>query len=78
MATVWQALHGGGEMDLALQNMRGFFGCTRDSEMPRHSARAYFDVRLMSVWQKFDDRAEVLRAIHAVERNPEAIRREEP
>lgn len=65
---------GGMEMDLALQNMRVFFGWTKDSEMPRHYARAYFEDRLISVWQnKFDDRVYVLRAIHSLQQNPEAI-----
>lgn len=65
---------GGMEMELALQNLRVFFGWTKDSEMPRHYARAYFEDRLISVWhKKFDDRVDVLRAIRAVQQNPETI-----
>lgn len=68
---------GGMEMGLALQNLRVFFGWTKDSEMPRHYARAYFEDRLISVWQqKFDDRVDVLRAIRCIEQNPEAIQQE--
>lgn len=65
-------------MELALQNLRVFFGWTKDSEMPRHYARAYFEDRLITVWQKkFDDRMDVLRAIHSIERDPEAVIRQE-
>lgn len=56
------------DMEVALQNMRVFFGWTKNSEMPRHYARAFFEDRLTTVWQaKFDDRVEVLRALRAVE-----------
>lgn len=69
---------GGMEMELALQNLRVFFGWTKDSEMPRHYARAYFEDRLISVWhKKFDDRVDVLRAIRSIEGNPEAMIRQD-
>lgn len=58
-----------GDMEVALQSMRVFFGWSKTSEMPRHYARAYFEDRLISVWQKkFDDRVEVLRRIGELER----------
>jgi integrase len=57
-----QFLSSGIEMTDALQRMRGFFGWSRDSEMPLRYARAVFEDRLASVWNnKFDDRVEVLR-----------------
>ncbi len=68
----------GMEMELALQNLRVFFGWAKDSEMPRHYARAYFEDRLISVWhKKFDDRVDVLRAIRSIEGNPEAMIRQD-
>jgi integrase len=61
-----QLLKQGVEMDDALQRMRGFFGWSRDSEMPLRYARAVFEDRLVSVWNDaFDERVEVLRNLPA-------------
>lgn len=57
-----QFLSSGIEMTDALERMRGFFGWSRDSDMPLRYARAVFEDRLATVWNsKFDDRVEVLR-----------------
>lgn len=61
-----QLLHHGDSMDEALQKLRGFFGWSRESQMPIRYARAVFEDRLSSIWNNaFDDRVEVLRAIPA-------------
>lgn len=59
-----QLLSSGIEMTDALEQMRVFFGWSRDSEMPLRYARAVFEDRLTSVWNsKFDERVEVLRSL---------------
>jgi len=59
-----QLLSSGIEMTNALEQMRVFFGWSRDSDMPLRYARAVFEDRLASVWNsKFDDRVEVLRSL---------------
>ncbi len=61
-----QLLSSGIEMTNALEQMRVFFGWSRDSDMPLRYARAVFEDRLASVWNsKFDDRVEVLRSLPA-------------
>ena len=60
----------GMEMKLALQNLRTFFGWTRESEMPLHYAEAFFEDRLKDVWQrKQDDRVVMLRHLQRIEQN---------
>jgi hypothetical protein len=61
-----QLLSTGVEMASALEQMRAFFGWSRDSDMPLRYARAVFEDRLASVWNtKFDDHVEVLRSLPA-------------
>ncbi len=65
---------GGMEMKLALQNLRSFFGWSRQSEMPLHYAEAYFEDRLKDVWhRKLDDRVEMLRQLRRIESNADVI-----
>ncbi len=62
-------IESGMEMNLALQELRAFFGWSKSSDMPQHYARAYFEDRLKKVWQrKFDDRVGVLRQLRQLER----------
>jgi integrase len=59
-----QLLLKGDSMEEALQKMRVFFGWTKESDMPRHYARAVFEDRLSSIWSNvMDDRVEMLRNI---------------
>lgn len=59
-----QILANGIQMDVALQQLRGFFGWSRTSDMPRKYAKTVFDDRLAKLWDKmFDNRVEVLRSI---------------
>ncbi len=59
-----QLLSAGVEMTNALEQMRVFFGWSRDSDMPLRYARAVFEDRLASVWNSnFDDHVEVLRSL---------------
>lgn len=59
-----QLLQQGDSMDEALQKLRGFFGWSRQSQMPIRYARAVFDDRLSSVWNKdMDARVAMLSAI---------------
>jgi integrase len=59
-----QLLRQDDSMDEALQKLRGFFGWSKDSQMPIRYARAVFDDRLSSVWNKdLDERVAVLSAI---------------
>ncbi|WP_085595096.1 tyrosine-type recombinase/integrase [Thalassospira sp. MCCC 1A01428] len=52
------------EMEIALQNLRVFFGWSKNSDMPRHYARAFFEDRLNSVWNsQFDERVTMLRQL---------------
>jgi integrase len=51
-------------MEESLQQMRTFFGWSRESDMPLRYARAVFEDRLSSVWSDiFDDHIELLRNI---------------
>jgi integrase len=55
------------EMPLAMENLRVFFGWSKESQMPVHYARAFFEDRLREVWgTKFDERIETLRALEAI------------
>jgi len=59
-----QLLKQGDSMDEALQKLRGFFGWSKDSQMPVRYARAVFDDRLSSVWNKdLDERVAILSAL---------------
>ncbi len=50
-------------MPNTLEQMRVFFGWSRDSDMPLRYARAVFEA-LHSVWNSnFDDHVEVLRSL---------------
>jgi len=42
----------GMDHDEAMRRLRPFFGWTRDSEMPFHYARAYFDPRYAQLWDE--------------------------
>jgi integrase len=54
----------GYDLDEAIEKLRGFFGWSRTSEMPRHYARAYFETSLDDVWnENFDSFVETLRGI---------------
>ncbi len=58
------------EMDMptALQLMRPFFGWSMGSTMPLHYASAYFENRLLTVWQRrFDSRVSMLRTLHDID-----------
>jgi hypothetical protein len=51
-------------MDMALQNMRAFFGWSAQSNEPRRYARAVFEDRIAERWgDYFDDRVALLRSI---------------
>ena len=55
---------GGISEEDAMQKMRGFFGWSPTSEMPRLYARAYWDHHLSDVWNdEFDTRVEALKNI---------------
>ncbi len=59
-----QLLQQGDSMDEALQKLRAFFGWSRESQMPVRYARAVFEDRLSTVWNKdLDDRVAILSAI---------------
>jgi len=59
-----QLLQQGDHMDEALQKIRGFFGWSKDSQMPIRYARAVFDDRLSTIWNKdLDERVAILSAI---------------
>jgi integrase len=61
-----QILSEGVEMNDALQQLRTFFGWSRDSEMPLRYARAVFEDRLSTVWRsEFDERVSMLRSLPA-------------
>jgi integrase len=56
----------GPDRDLALQRMRAFFGWSVKSGMPDHYARAAIQDDLLRTWNTlFDNRATVLRGLHA-------------
>jgi integrase len=57
-------LDAGETMEVALDKLKIFFGWTKNSEMPRHYARAYFEERLSSVWNsRFDAHVDRLRRL---------------
>jgi integrase len=59
-----QLLRQGDPMDEAIQNLRSFFGWSRESTMPLRYARAVFEDRLMKVWTaRFDSQIELIRSI---------------
>jgi len=59
-----QFIDAGVEMDIAVQQLRVFFGWSRTSQMPHLYARAYFEARLATVWQdSFDLHVESLRQL---------------
>lgn len=61
-----QIMSEGIEMNDALQQLRTFFGWSRDSEMPLRYARAVFEDRLSTVWRtEFDERVSMLRSLPA-------------
>ena len=48
----------------AIEQLRPFFGWSRDSEMPRLYARTYFEAQVAKVWRDdFDARVEFLRSV---------------
>ncbi len=52
--------------DEALSKLRVFFGWSHESEMPRHSAWAYWESELGRIWSDaFDEHVEVLREIES-------------
>lgn len=59
-----QLLSSGVETENALQQLRTFFGWSRESDMPLRYARAVFENRLNSVWNsQFDEHVAILSAI---------------
>ena len=51
-------------LPLAIEQLRPFFGWTRDSDMPKLYARTYFEAQIASVWKDdFDARVEFLRSV---------------
>ncbi|NJB75366.1 integrase [Thalassospira tepidiphila] len=61
-------INNGLEMDLAIQNLRIFFGWSKSSVMPQHYAKAYFEERLNTIWNSdFDNRVTLLRTLSSSE-----------
>jgi integrase len=59
-----QLVSSGIELEVAIEMLRGFFGWSPESDMPRLYGRAYFDERLATVWNAdFDARVEILRSL---------------
>jgi integrase len=59
-----QLVSSGIELEVAIEMLRGFFGWSPESDMPRLYGRAYFDERLATVWNAdFDARVEILRRL---------------
>ncbi len=59
-----QLVASGIALEEAIEMLRGFFGWSPKSDMPRHYGRAYFDERLATVWNAdFDVRVEILRRL---------------
>lgn len=59
-----QFIDAGVEMDIAVQQLRVFFGWSRTSQMPSLYARAYFEDRLSTVWRDaFDLHVATLRQL---------------
>lgn len=53
---------GGDDVDRAQEKLRVYFGWTKDSQMPRLYAKAYFETPLAAVWnEKFDQFIDALR-----------------
>lgn len=51
-------------LPMAIEQLRPFFGWTRDSEMPKLYARTYFEAQIAAVWKDdFDARVEFLRSV---------------
>ncbi|WP_204322073.1 hypothetical protein, partial [Streptococcus pneumoniae] len=60
-------------MDRAVEKLRFFFGWSRESEMPRHYARAYLEPSLAEIWDDgFEKFVAALRQIEGI--LPEAAR----
>ncbi len=54
------------DRELAFQRMRAFFGCSVNSTMPDHYARAAIHDDMLRTWNRlFDERVGVLRGLHA-------------
>ncbi|MCC5774158.1 hypothetical protein LH494_27270, partial [Klebsiella pneumoniae] len=59
-----QFIDSGDDMEMAMQKLRSFFGWSRDSEMPRLYARAYFEHQLSTTWNdSFDVHVDSMRAL---------------
>lgn len=59
-----QFIDAGDDMEVAMQKLRVFFGWSRDSEMPRFYARAFFEHKLSSKWNdSFDLYIDSMRAL---------------
>lgn len=59
-----QFVDSGSDMDLAIQQLRVFFGWSRTSQMPHLYARAYFEDRLSTVWKDaFDVHVSTIRGL---------------
>jgi len=57
----------GHSMQVSLDALKVFFGWSKESEMPRHYARAYFEDRLSTVWNTtFDTHIDHLRRLDKV------------
>jgi integrase len=51
-------------LPMAIEQLRPFFGWSRDSDMPKLYARTYFEAQIASVWKDdFDARVEFLRSV---------------
>jgi integrase len=54
----------GDDLDTAIEKLRVFFGWSESSPMPRHYARAYFETRLVEVWNDgYDTFVAMLRSL---------------
>lgn len=70
VARLGQYTDSGMDQKLAIQCLRSFFGWSKDSQMPNHYAQAHYEDRLKTVFRKrFDDRVEILRQLHRIDRN---------
>lgn len=59
-----QFVSAGVPLEEAIGKLRNFFGWSPTSTMPEHYARAYFDERLVEIWQKdFDAHISFVRAL---------------
>ena len=51
-------------MPVALQQLRAFFGWSKESDMPLRYAKAVFEDRLATVWNDtFDERVAIVRSL---------------